>query len=163
MKQRKMRKKDYKAKISVLTGMLMLVTLVLLFSAVYTSINNRVGFLRAKNAFVVEMSNRLNISVDKKISIACNVVSTGVMDNKARVEVSVDSLDLGIITEYRYYIKEATKDMYVLEEISEKPTYEYLNLKQGTPYDIKVVAVKYYDSNNTVFATTYVKTPSIGR
>ncbi len=146
MKQRKMTKKQHKENVSIITFGMVVVTVGITLTALVMSVDNRISFLSASketnNSLI--MSNELAKEVDLEVesSVATNA-------GNVSLNVKTTSTNPKSFKEYRYYIKESTNDIYVLDAIKIEEQHAYAKLDPNTAYDVKVEAISHNGSTMT--------------
>lgn len=143
MKQRKMTKKQHKANVSIITFGMIVLTVGIILTALIVSIENRLMFL----SMPIETNNSLIMQNEMAKSICLEVAST-VATNAGNITLNVktNSTNPKSFKEYRYYIKESTNDIYVLDAIKLEEQHAYTGLDFNTGYDVKVEAVSHSGS-----------------
>lgn len=153
MKQRKMTKKEHNENISIITFGMIVVAVGIVLAALIVSVGNRKSYLISLLNKSKETNNSVEInkiadSVDLKV--ASTVATTS---GRVSLNVITDSVNPNTFKEYRYYIKESTNDMYVLDAIKVEEQHAYVKLEPDTSYDVKVEAVSHSGETMTSMAT----------
>ena len=157
MKQRKMTRKENKEhseEISLITFGLIVLAVVIILAALIVSVGNRKSYLiellnksNETNNIIIQGSKMAD-SVDLKV--ASTVATTS---GRVSLNVITDSSNPNTFKEYRYYIKESTNDMYVLDAIKVEEQHAYVKLEPNTSYDVKVEAVSHTGETMTSMAS----------
>lgn len=146
MKQRKITKKQHKENVSIITFGMVVLAVGITLTALVMSVDNRVAFLNASR----EINNSLIMPNEMAKSVDLEVASA-VATNAGNVSLNVktNSTNPKSFKEYRYYIKESTNDIYVLDAIKIEEQHAYAKLDPNTIYDVKVEAVSHNGSTMT--------------
>ncbi len=146
MKQRKMTKKQHKENVSIITFVMIIITVGITLTALVMSVDNRISFLKTSK----ETNNSLIMPNEMAKSVDLEVASS-VATNAGNVSLNVktNSTNPKSFKEYRYYIKESTNDIYVLDAIKIEEQHAYVKLEPNTIYDVKVEAVSHGGSTMT--------------
>ncbi len=154
MKQRKMTKKQHKENVSIITFGMIVLTVGITLTALIVSVENRVAFLsrssETNNSLAMPNEMAKGIDVEVASSVATNA-------GNVSLNVKTNSTNPKSFKEYRYYIKESTNDIYVLDAIKVEEQHAYAKLDPNTIYDVKVEAVSH--SGSTMTSTTSSVTP----
>ncbi len=145
--------------ISLISILLLVVTLGLLVAAVVTSVNNRVGFLTAKNNKNNIVNNHVEINNIPSTVFLEVAYSTATDSGRSNMLVRANSETPELFKEYRYYIKEQANEEYVLDATTTVEEHKYLKLTPNTFYDVKVEAVDY--NGNSKVSTATADTPKV--
>ena len=158
MKQIKMTKKEHNENISVITFGMVVVAVGIILAALIMSVGNRKAYLIDLLNKSNEVNNSISTGKEYAKSVDLKVAST-VATTSGRVALNVitDSTNPKTFKEYRYYIKESTNDIYVLDAIKVEEQHAYAKLDPNTIYDVKVEAVSH--SGSTMTSTTSSVTP----
>lgn len=160
MKHRKLTKKQHKEQVSIITFGMIVLAVGITLTALIMSVDNRTSYLMSLINISKESNNsitlRNEIAKEVELKVASTVATTA---GSVSLNVKTNSTNPKTFKEYRYYIKESTNDMYVLDAIKVEEQHAYVKLSPNTVYDVKVEAVSY--SGETMVSTASGETPSL--